>query len=57
MRVEQSEVSDRHRNTGALKQVLLPPDGVPAGAAGLLLSSVKRLPSEKGGGAGKLERG
>ena len=37
MRVEQSEVSDRHRNAGALKQVLLPADGVPAAAASLLL--------------------
>ena len=37
MRVKQSEVSDRHRNAGALKQVLLPADGVPAAAASLLL--------------------
>ena len=37
MRVKQSEVSDRYRDAGALKQVLLPADGVPAAAAGLLL--------------------
>ena len=53
MGVQQSEVSDRDRNTGALKQVLLPPDGVPAGAAGLLLLllllSVERVKVLTGG--------
>ena len=55
MGVQQSEVSDRHRDTGALKQVLLPPDGVPAGAAGLLLLllllSVERVEMLTGGPA------